>query len=90
MAANDSLRRLRTDYIDLYQLHEPNESIPVEETLGAVEELVDAGKVRFVGVSDFSLSQLQRAQRAMRKHLIVSNQIRFCLQLLRDQFHNCG
>lgn len=78
-AANDSLLRLQTDYIDLYQLHEPNESIPVEETLGAVEELVEAGKVRFVGVSNFSLSQLQRAQRAMRKHPIVANQIRLNL-----------
>lgn len=78
-AADGSLQRLRTDHIDLYQLHEPNEFIPVEETLGAMEELVDAGKVRFIGVSNFSVRQLQRAQRAMRKHPIVSNQMRFNL-----------
>jgi len=78
-AADNSLSRLRTDHIDLYQIHQPNDSIPIEETLGVMEALVDAGKVRFIGVSNFSLPQLQRAQRAMRKHSIVSNQIRFNL-----------
>ncbi|MGD1018673.1 MAG: aldo/keto reductase [Verrucomicrobiia bacterium] len=78
-AADNSLRRLRTDHIDLYQLHEPNHRIPVEETLGAMEELVDAGKVRFIGVSNFTVTELQRAQRAMRKHTIVSNQVRYNL-----------
>jgi diketogulonate reductase-like aldo/keto reductase len=78
-AADNSLGQLRTDHIDLYQLHEPNHRIPVEETLGAMEELVDAGKVRFVGVSNFTVTELQRAQRAMRKHPIVSNQVRYNL-----------
>jgi diketogulonate reductase-like aldo/keto reductase len=78
-AADGSLSRLRTDRIDLYQLHYPSDSIPMEETLGAMEELVDAGKVRFIGVSNFSLVQLQQAQRAMRKHPIVSNQMRYNL-----------
>ena len=78
-AADNSLRNLGADHIDLYQLHEPNAAIPVDETLGAMEELVDAGKVRFIGVSNFSLPQLQAAQRALRKHRIVSNQVRFNL-----------
>lgn len=78
-AADNSLRRLRSDYIDLYQLHQPNDSIPVEETLGAIGELVEAGKVRFIGVSNFSVTQLQRAQQATRKHPIVSNQVRYNL-----------
>jgi diketogulonate reductase-like aldo/keto reductase len=78
-AADNSLRELRTDHIDLYQLHEPSHRIPVEETLGAMEELVDAGKVRFIGVSNFSVTELQRAQQAMRKHRIVSNQVRYNL-----------
>ena len=76
-AADDSLRRLRCDHIDLYQLHEPNDTIPLEETLGAMEDLVDAGKVRFIGVSNFSLDQLQKAQRTMCKHRIVANQVRY-------------
>lgn len=78
-AADASLQRLRTEHIDLYQLHRPNDAIPLEETLGAMEELVDAGKVRFIGVSNFSLAQLQHAQRAMRRHPIVSNQVRYSL-----------
>lgn len=78
-AADMSLQRLRTDHIDLYQLHKPNESIPIEETIGAMEELVDAGKIRFIGVSNFSLTQLQEAQRVMRKYRISSNQLRYNL-----------
>ena len=48
-----SLRRLRTDRIDLYQLHRPSDVVPQEETLGALGELVDAGKVRWIGSSTF-------------------------------------
>src|SRR5947209_15347717 len=48
-AVEGSLRRLRTDVIDLYQIHEPDERTPVEETLGALNELVHEGRVRFVG-----------------------------------------
>jgi diketogulonate reductase-like aldo/keto reductase len=78
-AAERSLRALRTDRIDLYQLHEPNDAVPLEETLGAVEELIEAGKVRFVGVSNFSLAQLESARRALRRHPLVSNQVRYNL-----------
>jgi diketogulonate reductase-like aldo/keto reductase len=78
-AADRSLRELGTDHIDLYQLHEPNSKIPVEETLGAMEELVDAGKVRFIGVSNFSVAEMQRAQQAMRKHPVAANQVRYNL-----------
>lgn len=78
-AADNSLRRLRTDHLDLYQLHEPNEGIPIEETMAAMEELVQAGKVRFLGVSNFSVAQLQRARKSLGKHPLVSNQVRFNL-----------
>jgi diketogulonate reductase-like aldo/keto reductase len=78
-SADRSLRQLGTDYIDLYQLHRPNSEIPLEETLGALEELADLGKIRFIGVSNFSVAQLQCAQRAVRKHPIVSNQVRYNL-----------
>ena len=78
-SANESLRRLKTDYIDLYQLHWPNHTIPIEETMGAMEALVDSGKVRFVGVCAFMLRDLRNAQRAMTKYKIVSDQVRYNL-----------
>jgi diketogulonate reductase-like aldo/keto reductase len=78
-AAEGSLRRLGTDRIDLYQLHWPNCRVPIEESMGAMEELVDAGKVRFVGVSNFSAGELRAAQAATSRLKIVSNQVRYSL-----------
>jgi diketogulonate reductase-like aldo/keto reductase len=78
-AADASLKRLKTDYIDLYQLHWPNYTVPIDETMGAMEQLLDSGKVRFIGVSNFFLRDLKRAQKAMAKHQIVSNQVRYNL-----------
>ena len=63
-AAEDSLRRLGTDHIDLYQIHEPDPSVPIAETLGALDELVRAGKVREIGCSNFSAEQLREADGA--------------------------
>lgn len=53
-AIEDSLKRLRTDYIDLYYLHQPDYDVPIEETLGALEELVKQGKIRYLGTSNYS------------------------------------
>ncbi|GIF48429.1 aryl-alcohol dehydrogenase-like predicted oxidoreductase [Asanoa ferruginea] len=53
-AVEGSLRRLETDYIDLYQMHEPDRSTPIEETLSALDDLVTAGKVRYIGCSNFA------------------------------------
>jgi diketogulonate reductase-like aldo/keto reductase len=78
-AAEQSLRRLGTDYIDLYQLHWPNYTVPIEESMAAMEELVDAGKIRFIGVSNFSIQELKHAQAAMCRYGIVSNQVRYSL-----------
>jgi hypothetical protein len=78
-AADNSLRRLKTGYIDLYQLHRPNYTVSIEETMGAVEELVDAGKVRFIGVSNFSEGEIKKAQAALSRYRIVSNQVRYNL-----------
>ena len=61
-AVEDSLRRLNTDYIDLYQLHKPDPSVPIEDTLGTLQELVSAGKVREIGCSNFSSSELDAAE----------------------------
>jgi len=66
-ACNDSLRRLRTDYIDLYQLHAPDPTVPIADTLGALDELVKAGKVREIGCSNFSAAQLREADEASRR-----------------------
>ncbi len=65
-AAERSLGLLQTEYIDLYQLHYPHPSVPIAETMGAMEELVDQGKVRFIGVSNYSTSQLAEAMGVIR------------------------
>ncbi|HEU4567468.1 MAG TPA: aldo/keto reductase [Marmoricola sp.] len=61
-AVEASLRRLRTDWIDLYQLHFPDPSTPIEETLSALDDLVRAGKVRYVGCSNFTGWQVAHAE----------------------------
>lgn len=58
---NDSLRRLRTDYIDLYQCHRYDENTPLEETMQALTEVVKSGKVRYVGFSEWTAAQIQAA-----------------------------
>ena len=65
-AAEDSLRRLGTDRIDLYQLHRPDPAVPIAETLGALDELVRAGKVIEIGCSNFSVAQIREAEAAVR------------------------
>jgi len=61
-AVEASLRRLRTDWLDLYQLHRPDPQTPIEETLHALDDLVGQGKVRFIGCSNLSAQQLIEAQ----------------------------
>jgi len=78
-AAEASLRRLKTDYIDLYQLHWPNLIVPLEETMSAMEELADQGKIRLIGVSNFLVGELRRAQAVLSRHRIFSNQVRYSL-----------
>ncbi|HEX2916565.1 MAG TPA: aldo/keto reductase [Chloroflexia bacterium] len=60
-AIDDSLRRLQTDYIDLYQVHQPDPETPIEETLDALNDLVKAGKVRYIGCSNYQAHQLAKA-----------------------------
>ncbi len=78
-AAERSLRQLGTDYIDLYQLHWPNYTVPIAETMAAMEHLADSGKIRFIGVSSFSVAELKRANGCLSRHKIVSNQVRYSL-----------
>ena len=62
-AAEDSLRRLQVQTIDLYQAHWPDNDVPLEETLGAFAELINVGKVRYIGLSNFTTSQMREALR---------------------------
>lgn len=78
-AADASLRRLDSDYIDLYQIHWPNSFVPIQETMRAMETLVDRALVKYIGVSNFSTAELREAQAAMRKYPIVSNQVLYNL-----------
>ncbi len=64
-ALDDSLRRLGTDRVDLYQLHVPDDTTPIADTLAALDDLVRAGKVREIGCSNFTADQLCRAQEAV-------------------------
>ncbi|EQD59762.1 Aldo/keto reductase, partial [mine drainage metagenome] len=76
-SCNASLSKLGTSYVDLYQLHWPNHSVPISETMSAMEKLVDEGKVRHIGVSNFSIREMQDAQASMKKYDISSNQVEY-------------
>jgi len=78
-AVEGTLARLQTDYLDLYQIHWPDPSTPLEETLGAMQDLVYQGKVRFIGVSNFTLAELEHAQSPNLAPEIVSNQMEYNL-----------
>ncbi|MED5803854.1 aldo/keto reductase [Gordonia sp. Z-3] len=67
-AVEDSLRRLNTDHIDLYQVHRPDPHVDIEETLGALTDLVQQGKVRYIGSSSYSGSQIVEAQWAAKEN----------------------
>ena len=66
----DSLRRLRTDYIDIYQVHWPDPLVPIEETAEAMQTLFDQGKIRAIGVSNFSVLQIARFRRVAKLHVV--------------------
>lgn len=78
-SAEESLRRLATDYIDLYQVHWPNPVIPIEETMRAMCKLVQDGKIRQVGVSNFSVPETRIARSSLEGAEIVSNQVEYNL-----------
>jgi len=71
-----SLRRLGTDYIDLYQIHWPDSTTPIDETFEAVSRLVEQGKVRFAGVCNYNTQQMEEAEKTLE---LVSNQIPFSM-----------
>jgi diketogulonate reductase-like aldo/keto reductase len=79
-AAVNSLKRLKCSYIDLYQIHFPSSMVPIGETMKAMEKLVEDGKVRYLGVSNFSLEQMKKAEEALSKNKIASNQVEYNLK----------
>ena len=82
-ACDASLKRLGIKTIDLYQLHFPNHSVPISETMSAMELLVKQGKIRYIGVSNFSINELEEARAVMKSNEIVSDQVEFSI-LARD------
>lgn len=72
----NSLRRLSTDYIDLYQIHWPDTSTPIDESMEAVSRLIEQGKVRYAGVCNYSVDQMKEAEKTL--HL-VSNQVPYSM-----------
>jgi len=74
-----SLRRLRVDVLDLVQVHHPDPDTPIEETMGALADLMHAGKLRAIGVSNYSAEQMQRAQAALGEIPLASNQVQYNL-----------
>src|SRR5258706_3469066 len=67
---DQSLRRLRTDYIDIYQVHWPDPLVPIEETAEAMRTLYDQGKIRAIGVSNFSVAQMERFRQVAPLHVL--------------------
>jgi len=76
-AAKRSLKRLKTNYIDLYLIHWPNPRIPLSETMKAMEKLVSDGLVRYIGVSNFSVKLMEEARSYLSKEDIVVNQVKY-------------
>jgi len=70
--AEDSLRRLRTDHIDIYQVHWPDPLVPIEESAEAMRTLFEQGKIRAIGVSNFSVGQMDRFRRVAPLHVLQS------------------
>jgi len=86
----DSLRRLRTDYIDIYQVHWPDPLVSIEETAEAMQTLFDQGKIRAIGVSNFSLAQIERFRRVAKLHIVQPPYNLFEREIEAELMPYCG
>jgi aryl-alcohol dehydrogenase-like predicted oxidoreductase len=86
---HDSLRRLRTDYIDIYQVHWPDPRVPIEETADAMRALYTQGKIRAIGVSNFSVAQMRAFQAVAPLHVLQSPYNLFERDIERDVLPYC-
>lgn len=86
-AIEGTLQRLQTDYLDLYLVHQPNDEIPIEETMKAMNKLVDEGLVKNIGVSNFKNHRVDEAQKYSH-HKIVCNQLHYNLQVREIERNN--
>jgi len=86
-ALEGSLKRLQTDYLDVYLVHKPNSDIPLEETMRAMRHLKDQGLVRNIGVSNFSVATLQEAQNQLGLPIVL-NQVHYNLMFREPEL--CG
>ncbi|MCS7279399.1 MAG: aldo/keto reductase [Thermodesulfobacteriaceae bacterium] len=78
-AAEQSLKRLKTPYIDLYLIHAPNPKIPLKESMEAMEKLKEEGLIKFIGVSNFKVVQMEEAQKYLKNSYLVANQVEYNL-----------
>jgi diketogulonate reductase-like aldo/keto reductase len=78
-ACDASLGKLGVRTIDLYQVHWPNSKIPIKETMRAMEKLVSDGKIRYIGVSNFSVREVEDARDALKRNELVSDQVEYSL-----------
>jgi len=74
-----SLENLGTSYMDLYQIHSPSSRVPITDTMRAMEDLLDKGLIRSIGISNFSYGQTVEAVQAMKKHEVSSTQMSYSL-----------
>jgi len=85
---DESLRRLRTDHVDLYQLHRVNPNVPIEETVAMLKRLQEEGKVRHIGLSEITVEQLEKA-RAVAPIVSVQNQYNVMVRQHEDLVNYC-
>jgi myo-inositol catabolism protein IolS len=78
-SAEGSLRRLDTDFIDLYLVHWSNPNVPLGETMRSMERLVNEGKVRYIGVSNFGMSELRKANEKLSRCEVIANEVKYNL-----------